>query len=81
MRVAAYAKPIEGVGDCKDTVRARVKANVVVVRAATAVAAADGYLVCKLREEVVEIGERRGAEGGRGAWRGLRRGGLVIGRG
>ena len=79
MRVAAYAKPIEGVGDCKDTVRTRVEANVVVVRTATA-AAADRYLVCKLREEIVEIGERRGAEGGRGAWRGLRRGRLVIGR-
>jgi hypothetical protein len=84
VRVAADVEPIQGVRDCKDAARARVEADVVVVvvRASTAVAAAaDGYLICELGEEVVEIGERRGPEGGRGAWRGLRRGRLVIGRG
>ena len=59
MRVAADAEPVESVGDRKDAVRARVETNVVVVDAATAAAAADGYLICELREEVIEVGERR----------------------
>ena len=77
MRVAAHTEPVEGVGDRKDAVCARVEANVVVVvvgAATAAVAAADGYLVCELREEVVEVGERRGPVGGRRTWRGVRRG-------
>jgi len=57
MLVATNVESVEGVGDCKDTVRACVEVNVVVVCAATA--AADGYLICKLGEEVVEVGERR----------------------
>ena len=76
MRVAAHTEPVEGVGDRKDAVRARVEANVVVVvvgAATAAITAADGYLVCEFREEVVEIGERGGPVGGRGAWRGIRR--------
>jgi len=82
MPVTTDVKSVEGVGDGKDAVRARVEANVVVVHAATAAgaAAADGYLICELGEEVVKVGERRSPEGGRGAWRGLRRGRLVIGR-
>jgi hypothetical protein len=45
-RVTTDAEPGEGFGDCKDAVRARVEANVVVVRAAAA--AADRYLICEL---------------------------------
>ena len=77
MRVAADAEPVEGVGDRKDAVRPSIETNVVVVDAATtaaAVAAADGYLVRELREEVVKVGERRGPVDRRGAWRGFRRG-------
>ena len=76
MRVAADTEPVEGVGDRKDAVRASVETNMVVVDAATGAvaAAADGYLVRELREEVVEIGERGGPVGRRGAWRGFRRG-------
>jgi len=47
----AHAEPVERIGYRKDAVRARVEPDV--VRAGIA---ADGYLVCELGEEVVEIG-------------------------
>jgi hypothetical protein len=79
MRVATDAEPVERIGDRKDAIHARIEADVVVVSADAC--AADGYLVCELREEVVEVGEGRGREGGRGARRGFGGGRLVIGRG
>lgn len=41
--------------DRKD-VRARVKSNVVMGVICAATAAADGYLICEFREEMVEAG-------------------------
>ena len=54
-RLAAHAEPVERVVDRKD-VRARVKSNVVMGVICAATAAADGYLICEFREEMVEAG-------------------------